>query len=739
MQLVSDKYKESMKGLVRNQSYIKVGFSIVDQDAPNNVTLQANSNEVYSDLDNTNNGYEVTETYITMEQGRYTIGTGQVIYDETNHLKQGWVSNVVADENGLFTENPIITINANQPLHTIGFTFDFDMVCKEAPKEIHIRAYLDGVLLHDEVIPTKSSIVALERHIEGWNSVEIEFTKVLPYHRARLDSLIFGVAKTFSNEEIINATMIRQCSPISSEIAQNSFSFEIENYKQDYNPDNPQNIYRFVEEEQEIDVKFGYEIDNKIEWVNGGKYVLDGSPTINQYTVKFNAVDRLGDLTDIYYKGMYREEPISMYDLALDVLTDAGLKTTEYVLDDYMKTVYTKAPLPIVSHKECLQIIANASQCILFVNRDGQITFDVAIDPTVTITDNGGTSYSNSALAYNSPHLITETVITGEKDFWTVGSNMVILDSDTDSKINQGFISASLSNADGTFDVNPQVTIDYSIGISVYEMPIVFGGAVYDFNVYFYSGDTLLETQSITDNEALEYVTYGQQYEVTKIVYEIVRVKPYQRARINSIGGGRVNEFYLDFNNSRSVPVVKKQQPLYAVDVKCYSWNVGENKELFKETITVDGSITLKIEYAPSKNVVVSATDGFTVESQIYTQYGVIIITGNGDCELLITGDELVESNMVVSNVVGLKGETKTLENPLITDTANAQLTGKWIADWLTKRNEYDIEYRGNVEVDAYDMIYAQSQFEEYFPVRVVKNEVTFNGSLSGRINARRS
>ena len=75
----------------------------------------------------------------------------------------------------------------------------------------------------------------------------------------------------------------------------------------------------------------------------------------------------------------------------------------------------------------------------------------------------------------------------------------------------------------------------------------------------------------------------------------------------------------------------------------------------------------------------------------------------------------------------------------MITDTTNAQTTAKWIADWLTKRNEYDIEYRGNPEVDAYDMIYAQSLFEQYFPVRVVKNEVTFNGALSGKLNARRT
>lgn len=740
MQLVSDNYKNSMKGLVRNQSFIKIGFSIVDQEASGNVTLQANSHETYSDLENTNDGYDVTQTYITMEQGRYKIGTDQVIYDNTNYLTQGYVSSVVADGNGEFTNNPIITITSAIPLSTLGFTFDFDMVCKEAPKEIRLKAYLESILVSDRVFTINSSIASLEQPIEAWDKVEVEFTKVLPYHRARLDSIVFGITKTFENDMVLNATMTRQCSPISNEIAQNSFSFEIDNFNQSYNPDNPSNIYKYVEEEQEIKVDFGYELNNgKIEWVNGGKYVLDGMPTINPNSVKFNAVDTLGDLTDIFYKGMYRETPISMYDLATEVLVDAGLKTTEYVLDDYMKTVFTKAPLPIVTHKECLQIIANACQCLLFVNRDGQITFDVAIDPTITISDNGGISISSSALAYNSPHLITDTVITMEKDFWQVGNNMVILDDYEESEIKHGFISASLSKEDGTFDVNPQIYVEYSSGVSLYEIPIVFGGTVYDFNVYYYSKDTLLDTYSITNNEELTHTIYNQQDEVTKVVYEVVRVKPLQRARINGIGTGRVSDFYLDFNTSKSVPIVKKQQPLYAVDVKCYSWNVGENKELFKETISVNGSITLKVEYNPSINIVVNASSGFSVESQIFTRYGVIILTGTGECELVITGDELVESNMVVSNVVGLKGETKTLENPLITDTANAQLTAKWIAEWLTKRNEYDIEYRGNVEVDAYDMIYAQSQFEEYFPVRVVKNEVTFNGALSGKLNARRT
>lgn len=743
MEIVSEEYKQSMSALMRNQSYIKIDFSVVDTQAKSSTQFASSNQESYSDLDNINDANEVTQGYITMEQGRYVIGSNQIIYNENpTYIQQSYVSHEVSDEHGLFEHNPTIIITSSEVLSTLGLTFNFDSIVNEYPRVIAIRGYLNNVLVGEGNYTIHSYNESLECPMT-WDKMELEFVEVLPYHRARLDSIIFGVTKVFDNETVLNAEMVRNCSPISNEIAQNEFSFEITNYDQAYNPDNPQGIYPYVEKNQEINVHYGYEVEEgNIEWVNGGKYVLDGMPTIDQYSVTFKAVDTLGNLNEIYYKGMYYSEGISMYNLALDVLEDAGVEN--YHLDNYMKNVYTKAPLPLVTHKECLQIIANACQCLLFVNRSGEIQFDVAINPTITISDNGGVEYSSSANAYNNPSKITTDIITMEKDYWHLGDGKIIYNGKDFGT--QGYVSSAIADDDGEFTVNPRITINYSIGIPLYEIPLKFGNLVKDFNVYYYDeNNDLISSLNITDNTEIEYTIQNQVYECTKVVFEFVRTNPQQRIHVNGIGIGRVNDFYLDFNTSKSTPVVKKQEPIKSVDVKCYNYTSGDERvEIYNEDISVSGSLKLKLTFdEPMENVIVRVTGSnlsntFDVNYDIYARYGEITIEGNGTCNVLVTGVRMNISSAIISYEVEHRGNVKTLENPLITNVENAQVTAEWIADYYAKRNEYDIEYRGNVEVDAYDMIYAQSLFEQYFPVRVLKNVVSFNGALSGTITARR-
>ncbi len=72
-------------------------------------------------------------------------------------------------------------------------------------------------------------------------------------------------------------------------------------------------------------------------------------------------------MTDTYYKGLYRELVITLYDLALDVLNNAGIEDErEFYLDPYLEQIKVYNPLPAVKHSEALQIITNAGRCALF-------------------------------------------------------------------------------------------------------------------------------------------------------------------------------------------------------------------------------------------------------------------------------------------------------------------------------------------------------------------------------------
>ena len=76
-------------------------------------------------------------------------------------------------------------------------------------------------------------------------------------------------------------------------------------------------------------------------------------------------VDRFAYMQDTYYKGKYYSDGISLFALAVDVLTDAGLEESDYWIDPYLETIIVYNPIPVCMHKEALQIIANAGRCIL--------------------------------------------------------------------------------------------------------------------------------------------------------------------------------------------------------------------------------------------------------------------------------------------------------------------------------------------------------------------------------------
>lgn len=54
-----------------------------------------------------------------------------------------------------------------------------------------------------------------------------------------------------------------------------------------------------------------------------------------------------------------------------------------------LKDVKTKAPMPVLSHRECLQIIANAGRCVLYTDANGVIVMALQLDAEVSISDNG--------------------------------------------------------------------------------------------------------------------------------------------------------------------------------------------------------------------------------------------------------------------------------------------------------------------------------------------------------------
>lgn len=209
-----------------------------------------------------------------------------------------------------------------------------------------------------------------------------------------------------------------------------------------------------MESGQRLNVTIGYQLDNgSIEWLQmGSLYVYEWSASDEKATIR--AVDVLKFIDDDYYKGQYYENGITLYDLAVLVLTDAGVGNDDYYLDTYLKKVIIHNPLPKVKHKEALQIIANAGRCVLDYDRYGRIRIHSLFQPSMETTSNGTTYYSD----IKNVDIQTQKsdFATYEKNRWLADGKMLFLPKEDVQ--NTGYVSSAISDENGLFTENPVIT-----------------------------------------------------------------------------------------------------------------------------------------------------------------------------------------------------------------------------------------------------------------------------------------
>jgi hypothetical protein len=185
------------------------------------------------------------------------------------------------------------------------------------------------------------------------------------------------VEKTYSKQDLFSYEHSQQVDPISSSLPKSEISFSIDNSDNSYNPNNLDGLSKYLIERQEIKSRYGYKINNRVEWIDCGTfYISEWDAPQGGLTADFTARDLLEFMTGTYYYGIYAPDGISLYDLAVDVLQDADLPLEDdggvkWVIDESLKDIYTVAPLPIDTHANCLQLIANAGGCAMYQDRKG--------------------------------------------------------------------------------------------------------------------------------------------------------------------------------------------------------------------------------------------------------------------------------------------------------------------------------------------------------------------------------
>lgn len=365
MQQVSDAYKESMKSTLREQAYIRVSFGLFNQDAQANSTVSDGDYAYFSNADNlfVNHSYE--PTYATLEENFMRVD-GSMRFLSAN---SAYDSCLVSEK--LVSEAPCaVVIQMNSGVIDFkGMTIDFgdnypvDFDVKtDSGQTLEIRGNSDSQWITDEAFL-------------GATTVTMTFTAMKNLKsRLRIYSIMFGFGMKFDNTTIISANQSSYTSLISEALPQIDFSVQLENYNHAFNLDNPTSVINYLESGQPVKVEYGYKSPgaNEIEWIPGGVFEC-AEWEANDTSATIKCQDTLRNLAGDYYKGKAPDVDWgeSLYSMANDVLQFAGVD--EYDIDYSLKDMRSNLPVPRVSCREALQIIANAAHSIIEYDRNGQI------------------------------------------------------------------------------------------------------------------------------------------------------------------------------------------------------------------------------------------------------------------------------------------------------------------------------------------------------------------------------
>ena len=735
MYQTSQEYKESMKRPVRNQSYMKIQLGLINQEAQQTAGLSdTNKYNDFSDAESIFNQHTVRR-YATYE---------------SNFWKANGISFFLPEKKSDYRKDGITSTNLFGESFHVKFVFGCG---KSDIKGLTIK--------FGRNYPTKFTIVTdnatsfeyenteelfkSDDVFENTESIELVITEMnVPNSRVRIDYIIFGLGLEYDDEWISEASSNTTLSAINEDLPESEFKVTLCNDNQLFNVDNPSSDINFLESGQKVNVMMGYMLDDgNIEWIKmHSLYVSEWSADDSSATI--TAVDILKYLDEKYYKGIYYEDGISLYDLAVLVLTDAGLNEDEYYIDSYMKKVYVHNPLPNVTHKEALQIIANAGRCIMDYDRNGKIRIRVAFKPTYDTTSNGETYFSNAPTIDN----LTEKnqYATCEQNFWKADGEKLFVP--TDHHQDTGYISASISDENGRFDVNPMLTRTLEAKYKAYGIMINFSGNLpKKIVIRTYADDVLNNTLTITSGiEQATEINYDFP-EYDRLEIEFPETEPNSRIHIDYLSLGAETSYSLEYDDLYSTPVGTQLEKIKNVKVSRSLYSKSATKEdLTSETITYSGENQIYYLNDPCYGYSVAISNAksgqiakIVSSGAYYVEVAFSGVKTGENIEVVITGYKYNVATSYYSQPVHNRGTEKEWRNPLISFNDHCQEVAKWLADYFASGVEYELDYRGEPAIDCGDVIGQENKYDPDLKTIVEQSQITFkSGVLGGGLRTRR-
>lgn len=733
-------YKQSMHDNTkrRNRSHMLVTIGVINQAAQKDCVVKEERGASYSYLSNLTrplDNYDVELEYATLEQNWFKAD-GEMLFPPRPETADYLFNNGIVAQ---ITPGPICFV--------FGTVYDIRGLTIDWGRNYPV----------DFTISNGIKTIAISGNTESyWTTEEIfdgtEYLMITPSvmlrgsDRLRIHKIMMGIGISFENKKIKSSSKSEIISPITEELPALDFSLTVDNANRMFDVENKESAIHYLEIGQDVTVRYGYEIidGGSITWMDGCVCQLSDWEADDE-VMSFSAKDRIDSLDETYYRGLYRPEGITLYDLAVDVFTDAGLDERYYSLDEYLKNVTVTNPLPCVTHKECLQLIANAGRSKLYVDRLGIVCIKAAFVTVISpermeVHSDDSTSWSNLASVVNGT--VQYEYATLSENYFRSDGRMYFLPR-SGSYLPAGFVSEAVADEAGSFERNPKFTIVLEAATTYFGLQMNFySNPSQRMIIHTYYEGELKESYEPTGPFGLENTIDHEFPLFDSIVFEFTEGQPNSRIFVESVVFGEVTDYRMDYKVMTKYPKGRQMEKVSRVDVMQNIYGLAsEDENIFQEEIDVTDLNEYTFYFSvPTYDVNVTAGDA-SVDIIDSSSYFVTVDLSEftGIRELIVNGKEYVIANKVRSKTINPTGKIEEWDNPLISDEKLADLQAEWLGNYFANNIEYDIGYRGEPRLDAGDIVFLENQYVENLQIQLYEHKLNYNGALSGTIKARRA
>lgn len=357
-----------------DECFAEVTMHFEDPDAYSGATVSAWNLDTLTNRASVINDKNVSR-YGTFDQNLWILD-GSVDWFPDTATDSGIIIASLADNDKKTSE--VINITFVNTISNIpGITIVWSTAFSEFPVKATVSLYLGSDVVKEFSIDNNADVETyLETGDVTYNKLRIEFdTWCLPLHRPRVESIIAGQRVVFDKSALMSFGVYQSCDISSAELPSGRLSFSIDNSDGKFDAFYEEGYSKYLRERQKITARVGMMLPSGAYYISAGVFYLnDWNIPIGDISASFEARDPVYFMNSNYIKGSRMKS--SLYSLASAVLSDAirhGSRITSWEIDDDLKRYSTTGILPIATHAECLQYIANAGGCYMFVDRNGAL------------------------------------------------------------------------------------------------------------------------------------------------------------------------------------------------------------------------------------------------------------------------------------------------------------------------------------------------------------------------------